>query len=93
MDGQIEKLIKKVKKKGPHESRVLLKSYCDEYIKAKETFNLNDKAKCKRIQEKWNDLFWKKLEERLPEKLESKDIKKKSDRAENANLPGMDEDW
>ena len=84
---------KKGKKEGPHESRVLLKMYCEEYNKTKDSFQLKNKDECKKIQEKWNDLFWHEMEDSHPEKFKAKEMKKKSYNADNAKLPGMDDDW
>lgn len=84
---------KKGKKEGPHESRVLLKSYCEEYSKIKKSFLMPNKVACKLIQEKWNDMFWSRMQSVYPEKFESKELKKKPIKIEMQDLPGMDEDW
>ena len=84
---------KKGKKEGPHESRVLLNLYCDEYKKTRESFMVQNSAECKKIQETWNDIFWKACELYIPDKFKLQETKKKSYKVDSAVLPGMDDDW
>ena len=88
---------KKGKKGGPHESRVNMNLYCEEYEETQESFELlssvRNEVKLREIQNKWNNLFWDEMVIHNADKFGERPKKKRMSVEQTYTIPGMDTAW